>query len=208
MKPSTPATIAEYIAAAPAEVQPQLRQLYKTIVEAAPQATEKISWGMATFVLHGNLVHFSAEKKHIGFHPAPSAIVAFAKELEDYSCSKGTVQLPYEKPLPLALIRRMVAYRVAEQERLAADKQAGKAAPPRTLRPRWEMPEDVTAALAREGLTEAYRLRPPYQQNDYLGWIARAKQSATREKRLGQMLEELAAGDAYMGQPYRAKKLE
>lgn len=68
----------------------------------------------------------------------------------------------------------------------------------RLSRPRYEMPEDVAARLEEHGLTEAYRSRPAYQQNDYLGWITRAKREATREKRLSQMLMELAQGDVYM----------
>ena len=90
---------------------------------------------MATFDYHGNLVHFSAQKNHIGFHPAPSAIVAFEAELKNYKCSKGTVQFPYAKPLPLDLIRRMVAFRVAEQEQLAGTKKTGQKSPSRELRP-------------------------------------------------------------------------
>lgn len=208
MKEHLPATIDEYIAECPAQVQPKLHELRQTIRAAAPQATEKISWGMATFDYRGNLVHFSAQKKHIGFHPASSAIVAFAEELAGYTCSKGTVQLPYSQPLPLDLIGRMVAFRVAEQERFAAEKQAGQKNPPRELRPRYEMPDDVADALSLAGLRAAYESRPPYQRNDYIGWITRAKQPATREKRLRQMLDELRAGDAYMGLTYKAKKAE
>lgn len=125
MKP-TATTIEEYISQYPPEVQAMMNVLRATIREAAPAAGEKISWGMATFVLHGNLVHFAGEKKHIGFHPAPSAIEAFAEELAEYHTSKGTVQFPYEKPLPLKLIAKMVRFRVAEQEALAAAKSAPK----------------------------------------------------------------------------------
>lgn len=203
MEHRLPETIDEYIAMQPPAIQPMLRELRGVISQAAPQAGEKISWGMATFTLHGNLVHFSAHKRHIGFHPAPSAIEAFRAELAPYACSKGTVQLPYGKPLPLELIRRMVAYRVEEQSRLAVQK-----APPRPLRPRHEMPQDVSAALQEEGLRAAYEARPPYQRNDYVGWITRAKRPETREKRLRQMLDELHAGDSYMGMPYAAAPLE
>ena len=206
MKECMPTTIDAYIASCPQEVQPRLTQLRRAILAAAPQAQEKISWGMATFTLHGNLVHFAAEKKHIGFHPSPTAIEAFRAELAPYFCSKGTVRLPHDQPLPLELIGRMVAFRAAEQEQLHLEKQAGIKAPPAPLRPRHEMPQDVADALGREGLTPAYEARPPYQRNDYLGWITRAKQPATREKRLRQMLDELHAGDAYMGMAYRAAK--
>lgn len=116
-------SIDEYIAGCALEVQEILTTLRTVIQETAPEATEKISWGMATFSLHGNLVHFSAQKNHTGFYPAPSAIVAFQDELSMYHCSKGAVQFPYSKPLPLDLIRRMVQFRVTEQMALAEAKK-------------------------------------------------------------------------------------
>ena len=76
--------------------------------------------------------------------------------------------------------------------------------PSPSRRPRHPMPAFVRDALVRHGLREAYRARPPYQRNDYLGWIGRAKRPETRDKRLAQMLEELAAGNRYMKMPYRA----
>ena len=160
---------------------------------------------MATFIYHGNLVHFSAEKKHIGFHPAPTAINAFKEDLKEYRCSKGTVQFPYDKPLPLDLIGKMVHFRTAEQEALFQEKKAGKTKD-KTLRPRYPMPDDVMAELQKEGLTEAYDARPPYQRNDYVGWITRAMRPETRKKRMDQMLDELRSGDAYMGMAYSSKK--
>ena len=69
------------------------------------------------------------------------------------------------------------------------------------------MPAFVKEALLQSGLMEAYRSRPPYQQNDYIGWISRAKREETQEKRLAQMLDELAQGDKYMNMTYRPKKL-
>ena len=123
---ATVTTIDAYISQYPPEVQAMMNALRATIHEAAPAATEKISWGMATFVLHGNLVHFAGEKNHIGFHPDPSAIEAFKDELSEYHTSKGTVQFPYGKPLPLELIGRMVRFRAAEQEALAEVKNAPK----------------------------------------------------------------------------------
>lgn len=71
-------------------------------------------------------------------------------------------------------------------------------------RPRHQLPPDVEAVLLERGLMDAYRSRPAYQQNDYVGWITEAKRQATREKRLSQMLDELAAGDRYMKMPWRA----
>lgn len=72
-------------------------------------------------------------------------------------------------------------------------------------RPRYPMPDDIRNLLTREGVMPAYNARPPYQQNDYIGWITRAKRPETRQKRIEQMLAELEAGNAYMKMPYRAK---
>lgn len=77
--------------------------------------------------------------------------------------------------------------------------------PSRLKRPRYDMPDFVREALLERGLMEAYRSRPAYQQNDYLGWISRAKRQATQEKRLAQMLDELERGDTYMNMEYRPK---
>ncbi|MBU0491589.1 MAG: YdeI/OmpD-associated family protein [Chloroflexi bacterium] len=78
--------------------------------------------------------------------------------------------------------------------------------PSRLTRPRYEMPDFVQQALLEHELMEAYRSRPPYQQNDYIGWITRAKRQETKEKRLGQMLDELARGDKYMNMNYQPKQ--
>lgn len=80
--------------------------------------------------------------------------------------------------------------------------------PTRLKRPRYKMPAFIRQALVQAKLMEAYRNRPPYQQNDYIGWITRAKRKETQEKRLSQMLEELARGDKYMNMVYRAKRVE
>ena len=69
------------------------------------------------------------------------------------------------------------------------------------------MPENVRKALGEKGLMEAYHARPPYQQNDYIGWILRAKMKPTQEKRLAQMLDELARGDLYMKMSYLPKRV-
>ncbi len=111
---SAPRTIDEYLAAAPAEARSALDELRALIRSAAPDAAEKISYGIPTFYLNGNLVHFAGYKTHIGFYPGPPGIEAFAGELSAYKLSKGTVQFPLGKPLPIDLIRRIVEYRVAQ----------------------------------------------------------------------------------------------
>jgi uncharacterized protein YdhG (YjbR/CyaY superfamily) len=107
-------TIDEYIAAFPKEVQGILKTVRRKIRESAPAAQEAISYGIPTFKLNGNLVHFAAFKNHIGFYPTPSAIVAFKKELSRYKSSKGAIQFPINEPLPVPLISRMVKFRVKQ----------------------------------------------------------------------------------------------
>lgn len=107
-------TVDAYIAQYSEDVQERLKKLRALILGCSAAITEKISWGMPTFVLNGNLVHFAAEKKHIGFHPAPSAIETFAHRFSDYQYSKGTVRFPYDKPIPYDLIEEMVQFRIKE----------------------------------------------------------------------------------------------
>ena len=109
-----PKDIAEYIAGYPYEIQQLLNLMRETIRNAAPEAIEKISYGMPTFFLNGNLVHFAICKNHIGFYPTPTGIIAFQKELAIYKTSKGAIQFPMDKPLPLALISEIVKFRVVE----------------------------------------------------------------------------------------------
>ena len=118
----TSKSIDEYILQFPPEVQEILKTLRKVIKESAPDAEEKISYQMPTFVLHGNLVHFAAYKNHIGFYPTPSGIDAFKHELSEYKGAKGSVQFPIEKPLPYELISKIVKFRVAENIKKAEDK--------------------------------------------------------------------------------------
>ncbi|NMB62523.1 MAG: hypothetical protein GYA18_09320 [Chloroflexi bacterium] len=117
-------TIDEYIATFPADVQRTLNELRQVIKTAAPQAGEKISYQMPTFTLEGNLVHFAAYKKHIGFYPASSGIARFQQDLSAYKTSKGAVQFPIDQPIPYELVCRMVTFRVRENlERAAAKKK-------------------------------------------------------------------------------------
>jgi len=111
---TTPANIDDYIATFPDEMQVILEKLRQTIRKAAPDATEKISYQMPTFYLNGNLVHFAVYKNHIGFYPAPSGIVAFQDELKKYKTSKGAIQFPINEPLPLPLMKKIIAFRVKE----------------------------------------------------------------------------------------------
>jgi len=109
-----PKNISEYIATCPKNVRSMLQQLRTTIKKAAPKADEVISYQMPAFKYYGVLVYFAAYKNHIGFYPTSSGIAAFQDEFSDYKWSKGAVQFPVDKPLPLNLISRIVKYRVKE----------------------------------------------------------------------------------------------
>ena len=112
--------IDEYIAGFPDEVQEILEKIRMTIRKAAPEAAETINYGIPTFTLNGNLVHFAAFKNHIGFYPTPSGIEKFQKELSVYAGAKGSVQFPMDKPMPLSLISKIVKFRVKENMERAA----------------------------------------------------------------------------------------
>ncbi|MNM12014.1 hypothetical protein D3C81_221850 [compost metagenome] len=114
-----PKSIDEYIASYPPELQNLLQSVRQAIRDAAPEAEEKISYRMPTFFFHGNLVHFAAFNRHIGFYPAPSGIEAFKQELSAYKSSKGAVQFPLDQPIPYELIRKITAYRVRENREKA-----------------------------------------------------------------------------------------
>jgi len=114
--------IDEYIAGFPRDIQEMLELIRATIKKAAPGAKEAIKYAMPTFVYEGNLVHFAAFKNHIGFYPAPTGIEAFKKELSSYKTSKGAIQFPLDARLPLALIRKMVQFRVKKNAEKAKAK--------------------------------------------------------------------------------------
>lgn len=115
MTPKTrPKTVEEYIKAAPTESQKMLRQMRECIRSAASNSTEGLKWGMPAYSHARILVTFAIHKNHIGFHPTPSAIKAFAKELSKYVTSDNSVQFPLQEPLPLDLIRRITEFRVRE----------------------------------------------------------------------------------------------
>ena len=107
-------TVDEYLSALPANTKEILKELRKTIKQAAPQAEELISYNMPAFKLNGMLVYYAAYKDHIGFYPTPSGIEAFKKELSDYEGAKGSIKFPIDKPLPLGLITKIVKFRLKE----------------------------------------------------------------------------------------------
>jgi uncharacterized protein YdhG (YjbR/CyaY superfamily) len=109
-----PVTIDEYIAGYPKETQKILQQMRTTIKSVAPQAEEVISYGMPAFKLHGMLAWFAAHTHHTGLYPGASTMAAFKKEVSAYKNAKGSVQFPFDKPLPLGLIKKMVQFKATE----------------------------------------------------------------------------------------------
>ena len=109
-----PTTVTGYIAAAPKEARARLREMRALIAAAAPGATQSLKWSMPAFSYARILVTFAAFKKHIGFFPTPSAIREFKQDLEGFKTSAGTVQFPYDRPLPKALITRITKFRARE----------------------------------------------------------------------------------------------
>ena len=113
-KKARPQNITKYISAAPKDAQKKLREMRACIRKAAPGAEEGLKWGMPSFSYRRILVTFAAHKHHIGFYPTPSAVSAFAKDLSKFATARGSIQFPLDKPLPLALIRKITAFRVRE----------------------------------------------------------------------------------------------
>ena len=112
-------TIDEYISMYPDNIQAILKKLRQIVREAAPKAEETISYQIPTFKLNGNLVHFAAFKDHISFFPTSSGRIAFKKELSKYKGGRGTIQFPLDKPIPYALVKRIVKFRVKENSETA-----------------------------------------------------------------------------------------
>ena len=114
MASKRPATIAEYIRAAPREGQPHLRRLYAILKRVAPEAEETIKWGTPFFVEPRFLFAFSAHKAHCNFAPTAAALKAFRKQLEEHKTTKGSLQIFYNEPLPEDLIRKIADYSLRE----------------------------------------------------------------------------------------------
>jgi uncharacterized protein YdhG (YjbR/CyaY superfamily) len=116
-------TIDDYIKGFPKETQVILEKMRTIIRKAAPKATETISYGIPTFVLGKNLVHFGGYKNHTGFYPGAAGVEAFTKELSAYQFSKGAIQFPLDKPLPVGLITQIVKFRVLQNIEKAKNKK-------------------------------------------------------------------------------------
>ena len=108
-------TVDEYISAYEGELKERMIALRILIHSCHPEIGEKIAWGIPTFVLKGNLVHFSAEKKHMGFHPGQAAIDAFSDRFGKLTHTKSTLHLPHSESMPWELLREMVEFCVQER---------------------------------------------------------------------------------------------
>jgi len=122
IKAKQPGNIDGYIAGFAGEIRKKLEEMRMIVKKAAPGAEETINYGVPTLILSGNLVHFGGFKNHIGFYPAPSGIEAFKKELSVYEGAKGSVKFPVDKPLPAALITKIVKFRIKENLEKAKQK--------------------------------------------------------------------------------------
>lgn len=120
---TAPQTIDDYIAGFSPDVQKILEQIRLTIRQAAPEAAEAIKYQIPTFTLNGNLVHFAAFKRHIGFYPTPTGTEKFQEALSIYESGKGSVRFPLDKPIPYDLIADIVRFRVQENLKKAAAKR-------------------------------------------------------------------------------------
>jgi len=107
-------SVDEYIAEQEQSVQPVLQGIRETIIDSAPESTEKIAWQMPSFWQGENLIHFAAFKNHIGIYPGKEAVLHFADRLEGYKTSKGAIQLPLSKPIDHTLIADIVRWRVMQ----------------------------------------------------------------------------------------------
>ena len=105
-----PQTVEEYIEAQDDAVKPYLHEMRQILRTALPDAQEKISWSMPTYWKGVNIIHFAASKKHLGLYPGGEATTVFADKLKDYDVSKGTIRLPYNKPLPKELIAEIATW--------------------------------------------------------------------------------------------------
>lgn len=121
-KQNQPATIDEYIAAAPAEVRPILKKIRATIRAAAPDAKEVISYSMPAFRMHGVLVYFAAFKNHIGMYPPVSGDAKLQRDVGRYAGPKGNLKFPLDQPIPYDLIKRIVSLKVKQDAVKAASK--------------------------------------------------------------------------------------
>lgn len=183
----------EYLKRLPAGERKALEVVREAIRSAAPEAVERIAYQVPVYFDHGWLISFKTGKHFLSLITMSTSVIKqFARELAGYEISGTSIHFSSDQPLSPTLVKKIVKLRLAEN----IAKRANSVRPKR--RKRYTMPVWVKAALTKAKLLEAYQERPPYQRNDYLMWIVEARQVATREKRLEQMMVELKQGNVYM----------
>lgn len=180
-------TIDGYHALQPDEFIGMLEDLRGAIKEAAPMATETISYGMPAFLQNKILVYYAFNKKHIGFYPTPNPINFFKKELEPYKTSKGAIQFPIDQPLPISLIKKIVEFRVEEvKNSLIMNILPGVV---------HEIPEDMLQVITADlDLLERWNNLTPIQRNEWICWVTIVKTAETRAEHIHRMIEEIQEG--------------
>lgn len=193
-----------------------LDTMRSVIQKAAPKATEVISYGMPAFKQNKVLVWYAAYSRHIGFYPTPEVITAFKDQLSSYKTSKGAVQFPLDAPLPTALIKKMVAYRLKQDKANAstASKQQSQTQSKRTNGDATsvsrsssarqtavldgilhETTADIKKALrANPSLLETWNTLTPIQRNEWICWVTLVAKAETRADHIRRMLEDLGLG--------------
>jgi uncharacterized protein YdhG (YjbR/CyaY superfamily) len=179
--------INEYHAAQAAEFREMLEKLRQTIKQAAPYSVEAISYGMPAFRQNKILVYYALNKEHIGFYPTSTPIIHFKKELEKFKTSKGAIQFPLNKPLPLALIKKIVKFRLDEDVQSTNKKILSGVV--------HEVPRDMERVLkADTGILNHWNKLTAIQRNEWICWVTIVKKTETREEHLHRMIEELKEG--------------
>lgn len=179
--------IDKYHALQPAGIRDTLEKLRQAIKQAAPMATETISYGMPAFRQGKILVYYAINKGHIGFYPTPSPIVHFKNELEKYNTSKGAIQFPVDKPLPLVLIKKIVKFRLNEETHGKDMKIL-----PGVVH---ELTKDIEKVLkADPDILNRWNNLTSIQRNEWICWITMARKSETRTGHIHRMTEELKEG--------------
>ena len=170
-----------YISSFPPDVQEKLTAMRDLIRETVPQAAERICMSMPTYDLNGSwLVHFAGFKKHIGFYPQPEGVSLFLAKLSEYKTTKGGVQFPLNKPLPLDLIREIIEFRLSQQNMAKPKEVKLEEDKSRAI----TIPDELTSALKEETEANAFfeSLSDGYKR-EYCDWVGGAKQESTRKTR-------------------------
>ena len=187
MKSQKYSTIDEYHASQPEDLREKLEKLRQAIRQAAPMATETISYGMPAFRQNKVLVYYALNKEHIGFYPTPGPILHFRKELEKYNTTKGAIQFPIDQPMPVSLIKKIVKFRLDEDSGGGNKKILAGVV--------HELPDDMEKALTADSqILERWNNLTPIQRNEWICWVTIVKKAETRVEHVDRMIEELKEG--------------